>query len=111
MTLSEITQKISDIQQLAAMDQEAALSQNKALFIALVQQDEAYLIRSPSGQLFTAPVQEDDPRLFLRVFSHEEAAQSFAEKEPGREVLPIDGVELMQAAKTCFLRGIWLPAE
>lgn len=107
MTLSEITQKISDIQQLAAMDQEAALSQNKALFISLVQQDEAYLIRSPSGQLFAAPVQEDDPRLFLRVFSHEEAAQSFAEKEPGREVLPIDGVELMQAAKTCFLRGVY----
>lgn len=107
MTLSEITQKISDIQQLAAKDQEAALAQNKALFIALAQQDEAYLIRSPSGQLFAAPVQEGDPRLFLRVFSHEEAAQSFAEKEPGREVLPIDGVELMQAAKTCFLRGVY----
>ena len=107
MTLSEITERVRRIQQLAASNPQAAVEENKKLFIAMTQQDGCYLVLGQDGCPIAAPVQEGDPRRFLRVFSHEEAAKAFAEKELGREVRPIDGVELMQLAKAWFLYGAY----
>lgn len=106
MTLEQINQQISDIQQVAATRPEEAIEKNKALFIAFAEQDGAFVIIDGPFPL-SAPAQDNDPRLFLRVFSHEEAAQAFVEKRGRGQVLAIDGVELMQLAKSAFLRGVY----
>lgn len=106
MTLEQINQQISDIQQVAATRPEEAIEKNKALFIAFAEQDGAFVVMDGSFPL-SAPAQDSDPRLFLRVFSHEVAAQAFVERRGRGKVLAIDGVELMQLAKSAFLRGVY----
>lgn len=56
---------------------------------------------------YIAPAQEGDPRLFLRVFSHLDLATVFAEQQGHNQVCEIDGVELVQLAKSYFLRGAY----
>lgn len=106
MTLEQISQQICDIQKVAAANPEEAVEKNKALFIAFAEQDGAFVVMDGPFPL-SAPAQDSDPRLFLRVFSHEEAAQAFVEKRGRGQVLAIDGVELMQLAKSAFLRGVY----
>lgn len=117
MTLREVVQRIQSSQQLAETDQAAALRENRILFLDLLRQDQAYII--PEAEVsqealdqklfrpYIAPAQEDDPRLFLRVFSHEEAAAAFADQQGRSQICRIDGVELAQLAKTYFLRGAY----
>lgn len=117
MTLQEVVQCIQESQQLAESDPAAALQKNRALFLALICQDKAYLV--PEAEVssealeqklfrpYIAPAQEGDPRLFLRVFSHEEPALSFSEQQGHGQICAIDGVELAQLAKTYFLRGAY----
>lgn len=117
MTLREVVQRIQASQQMAETDQAAALRENRALFLDLLRQDRAYII--PEAEVsqeamdqklfrpYIAPAQEDDPRLFLRVFSHEEPATAFAERQGRSQVCQIDGVELAQLAKSYFLRGAY----
>lgn len=117
MTLREVVQRIQSSQQLAETDQAAALRENRMLFLDLLRQDQAYIITEAEvsqealdQKLFRpyiAPAQEDDPRLFLRVFSHEEAAAAFADQQGRSQICRIDGVELAQLAKTYFLRGAY----
>ena len=106
MTLEQFNQQISDVQKVAASNPEEAITKNKALFIEFAQQDGAFVVLDGALPL-SAPAQDGDPRLFLRVFSHEEAAQVFVEKRGGGQVTAIDGVELMQLAKSSFLRGVY----
>lgn len=106
MTLDQFNQQISDIQQVAASDPEEAIAKNKAMFITFAEQDSAFVVLDGSYPL-SAPAQDNDPRLFLRVFSHEEAALAFVEKRGEGQVTAIDGVELMQLAKSAFLRGVY----
>lgn len=117
MTLREVVQRIQASQQMAETDQAAALRENRMLFLDLLRQDQAYII--PEAEVsqealdqklfrpYIAPAQEDDPRLFLRVFSHEEAATAFADQQGRSQICRIDGVELAQLAKTYFLRGAY----
>lgn len=117
MTLREVVQRIQASQQLAETDPAAALQENRALFLDLLRQDQAYIVpdaevsqEALDQKLFRpciAPAQEDDPRLFLRVFSHEEPAEAFAERQGRAQLCKIDGVELAQLAKTYFLRGAY----
>lgn len=117
MTLREVVQRIQASQQLAESDQAAALQENRMLFLDLLRQDQAYIVPDAEvsqealvQKLFRpciAPAQEDDSRLFLRVFSHEEPAAAFAERQGRTQVCKIDGVELAQLAKTYFLRGVY----
>lgn len=117
MTLREVVQRIQASQQLAETDPAAALQENRALFLDLLRQDQAYIVpdaevsqEALDQKLFRpciAPAQEDDPRLFLRVFSHEEPAAAFAERQGRSQICQIDGVELAQLAKTYFLRGAY----
>lgn len=117
MTLREVVQRIQASQQLAETDPAAALQENRALFLDLLRQDQAYIVpdaevsqEALDQKLFRpciAPAQEDDPRLFLRVFSHEEPAAAFAERQGRAQLCKIDGVELAQLAKTYFLRGAY----
>lgn len=117
MTLKEITQRIQDSQQLAGSDPATALKLNRTLFVDIARQDEIYLVPeaevSPDAleqklfRPYIAPAQENDPRLFLRIFSHKDAAESFAERLGRSQVCMIDGVELIQLAKTYFLRGVY----
>lgn len=117
MTLREITQRVSETQQLAEKDTAAALAKNRQLFVDLARQDEIYIVSAEpvsdddllSGRFrpYSAPAQQNDPRVFIRVFSHEDAASAFAEKHHGIGVHKIDGVELMQLSKYYFLRGLF----
>ena len=117
MTLREVVQRIQASQRLAETDPAAALQENRALFLDLLRQDQAYIVpdaevsqEALDQKLFRpciAPAQEDDPRLFLRVFSHEEPAAAFAERQGRSQICQIDGVELAQLAKTYFLRGAY----
>ena len=117
MTLKEITQRIQDSQQIAGSDPATALKLNRNLFVDITRQDEIYLVPeaevSPDAleqklfRPYIAPAQENDPRLFLRIFSHKDSAESFAERLGRSQTCMIDGVELIQLAKTYFLRGVY----
>ena len=117
MTLKEITQRIQDSQQIAGSDPATALKLNRNLFVDIARQDEIYLVPEAEVSLdaleqklfrpYIAPAQENDPRLFLRIFSHKDAAESFAERLGRSQTCMIDGVELIQLAKTYFLRGVY----
>lgn len=117
MTLQEITQRICGAQQMAGKDPSAALAKNRALFVDLARQNEIFIVPDAAVsddaliqkqfRPYIAPAQANDPRLFLRIFSHEDAAAAFAEKNQHHLVAKIDGVELMQLAKFYFLRGIY----
>lgn len=117
MTLREITQRISEMQQLAEKDTAAALVKNRQLFVDLARQDEVFIVPAEPvsdedllhGQFApcSAPAQSHDPRVFIRVFSHEDAAASFAESHHCVGTHKIDGVELIQLSKFYFLRGLF----
>lgn len=117
MTLKEIAQRIQVSQQQAERDPAGALKKNRDLFLDLIRQDQAFIIpeavvsqEALEQKLFRpyiAPAQEGDPRLFLRVFSHLDPATVFAEQQGQNQVCEIDGVELVQLAKTYFLRGTY----
>lgn len=115
MTLREITQRISEMQQLAGKDAAAALAENRRLFVDLARQDEIFIVPAElvsdedllHGRFLPciAPAQSHDPRAFIRVFSHEDAAAAFAATHHCVGTHKIDGVELMQLSKFYFLRG------
>lgn len=117
MTLKEVAQRIQVSQQQAERDPAGALKKNRDLFLDLIRQDRAFIIpeavvsqEALEQKLFRpyiAPAQEGDPRLFLRVFSHLDPATVFAEQQGQNQVCEIDGVELVQLAKTYFLRGTY----
>lgn len=117
MTLKEVAQRIQVSQQQAERDPAGALKKNRDLFLDLIRQDQAFIIpeavvsqEALEQKLFRpyiAPAQEGDPRLFLRVFSHLDPATVFAEQRGQNQVCEIDGVELVQLAKTYFLRGTY----
>lgn len=117
MTLKEVAQRIQVSQQQAERDPAGALKKNRDLFLDLIRQDQAFIIpeavvsqEALEQKLFRpyiAPAQEGDPRLFLRVFSHLDPATVFAEQQGQNQVCEIDGVELVQLAKTYFLRGTY----
>lgn len=118
MTLNEITQRIGDTQRLAEHDPASALEQNLGLFIDIARQDSIYIVPSaaiPADTLasktfspYAAPAQEDDPRLFLRIFSHDDPAYVFSERSLGSpQAVELDGVEMMQLARFYFLRGLY----
>lgn len=117
MTLKEVAQRIQVSQQQAERDPAGALKKNRDLFLDLIRQDQAFIIpeavvsqEALEQKLFRpyiAPAQEGDPRLFLRVFSHLDPAAVFAEQQGQNQVCEIDGVELVQLAKTYFLRGTY----
>jgi len=115
VTLSEITRRITEAQRLAEQNPAAAVEQNRALFVDLARQDESYIVpvapvsddalASKNFRPYAAQAQEGDPRVFLRVFSHEDAADAFAKKAGSGQYVRLDGVELMQIAKFYFMRG------
>lgn len=115
MTLTEITRRITEAQRLAEQNPAAAVEQNRALFVDFARQDEFYIVpaapvsddmlASKNFRPYAAPAQEGDPRVFLRVFSHEDAAATFAKKSGSGQYVRLDGVELMQIAKFYFMRG------
>lgn len=117
MTLKEVVQRIQASQGQAEQDPAGALKKNRDLFLDLIRQDQAFIIpeavvsqEALEQKLFRpyiAPAQEGDPRLFLRVFSHLDLATVFAEQQGQNQVCEIDGVELVQLAKTYFLRGTY----
>lgn len=117
MTLKEVAQRIQVSQQQAERDPAGALKKNRDLFLDLIRQDQAFIIpeavvsqEALEQKLFRpyiAPAQEGDPRLFLRVFSHLDPATVFAEQQGQNQVCEIDGGELVQLAKTYFLRGTY----
>lgn len=117
MTLKEVAQRIQVSQQQAERDPAGALKKNRDLFLDLIRQDQAFIIpeavvsqEALEQKLFRpyiAPAQEGDPRLFLRVFSHLDPATVFAEQQGQNQVCEIDGVELVQLAKTYFMRGTY----
>lgn len=117
MTLKEVAQRIQVSQQQAERDPAGALKKNRDLFLDLIRQDQAFIIpeavvsqEALEQKLFRpyiAPAQEGDPRLFLRVFSHLDPETVFAEQQGQNQVCEIDGVELVQLAKTYFLRGTY----
>jgi hypothetical protein len=117
LTLKEVAQRIQVSQQQAERDPAGALKKNRDLFLDLIRQDQAFIIpeavvsqEALEQKLFRpyiAPAQEGDPRLFLRVFSHLDPATVFAEQQGQNQVCEIDGVELVQLAKTYFLRGTY----
>lgn len=117
MTLKEVAQRIQASQGQAEQDPAGALKKNRDLFLDLIRQDQAFIIpeavvsqEALEQKLFRpyiAPAQEGDPRLFLRVFSHLDLATVFAEQQGHNQVCEIDGVELVQLAKSYFLRGAY----
>lgn len=117
MTLKEITQRIQASQEQAEKDSASALKKNRDLFLDLIRQDQAFIIPEAvvsqdalEQKLFRpyiAPAQEGDPRIFLRVFSHLDLATVFVEQQGRNQVCEIDGVELVQLAKSYFLRGAY----
>ena len=117
MTFKEVVQRIQVSQQQAEQDPSGALKKNRDLFLDLIRQDQAFIIPeavvSPEAlkqklfRPYIAPAQEGDPRLFLRIFSHQDLATAFAEQQGHVQVSELDGVELVQLAKTYFLRGVY----
>jgi len=102
---------------MAVSNPQQALKLNRELFLELARQDEIYLV--PESEVseealtkklfrpYIAPAQGNDPRPFLRIFSHRDVAKSFAERLGQHQVCQIDGVEMIQLAKTYFLRGTY----
>lgn len=117
MTIKEIVQRIQESQRMASNDPARALQLNRALFVDLARQDELYIVPeaevSPEAlaqklfRPYIGPAQENDPRLFLRVFSHQETAETFAARVKRNQICKLDGVEMIQLAKFYFLRGVY----
>lgn len=117
MTFKEVVQRIQASQQQAEQDPAGALKKNRDLFLDLIRQDQTFIVPEASvskealqQKLFRpyiAPAQEGDPRLFLRIFSHQDLATAFAEQQGHGQICELDGVELVQLAKTYFLRGAY----
>lgn len=117
MTLQDVVQRIQDSQQQAETNPTSALEKNRTLFLDIIRQDCLYIIPEAeisqdalSQKLFRpyiAPAQDGDPRLFLRIFSHKDLAESFITHQGRNQVCELDGVELIQLAKTYFLHGVY----
>ena len=117
MTLRDIAQAIKEIQDLAETSPEEAIRKNTELFLEFARQDYAFIVpdapvtddRLLKKQFhpFASPAQAEDPRLFLRIFSQEDVAKTFADNNHLPQPVLIDGVELMQLAKFYFLRGVY----
>ena len=117
MTLKEIVQRIQESQRMAGSNPAQALKLNRELFVDLVRQDELYIV--PEAEVSTealeqklfrpyiGPAQENDPRLFLRIFSHRDAAEAFSARLDRNQICRLDGVEMIQLAKSYFLRGVY----
>lgn len=115
MTLEDINQRVREAQQTAKEDPSAAIKQNIALFLDVIRRDEVYIVPEKDAtedsisklrfRPYTATVQENDARRFIRIFSHEEAARFFSSTASSGRVVKIDGVESMQLAKFYFLQG------
>lgn len=117
MTLKDISTRITNAQKLAETDPAAALDTNRDLFLDIARQNEVFIVpeenvpaealSSKQFRPYISPAQDNDPRLFLRIFSHEDVAKSFSEKALVNQYTAIDGVELMQLARFYFLRGVY----
>ena len=117
MTLQEVVQRIQSSQQQAETNPSSALERNRALFLDIIRQDCLYIVPeaevSPSAlsqklfRPYIAPAQDGDPRLFLRIFSHKDLAEIFVEHQGRSQICELDGIELVQVAKTSFLRGVY----
>ena len=117
MTLKEIVQRIQESQRMVGSDPAQALKLNRKLFVDLVRQDELYIV--PEAEVsaealeqklfrpYIGPAQENDPRLFLRIFSHRDAAEAFSARLDRNQICKLDGVEMIQLAKSYFLRGVY----
>lgn len=118
-TIEEIRGKITSLQTLASVDPEAALKGTQTLFFDLLRQDcDFYIIPSEKSNItnlrnkdfrpYIARIQSDDPRTFLRVFTHTELAKQFGTNEVfDLQICPITAIELLQLAKYWFLHGVY----
>lgn len=117
MTLKEIVRRIQESQRMAGSDPGQALKLNRELFVDLVRQDELYIVPEAGVSAealeqkllrpYIGPAQENDPRLFLRIFSHRDAAEAFSARLDRDQICKLDGVEMIQLAKFYFLRGVY----
>lgn len=117
MTLKEIVQRIQESQQMADSNPVQALKLNRELFVDLARQDELYIVPEAEVSMealdqklfrpYIGPAQENDPRLFLRIFSHRDTAEAFSARLDRNQICKLDGVEMIQLAKSYFLRGVY----
>ena len=104
----QINRMIADMQDMAAKDEEKAITMRNNLFTLLLKRDKFYIIpdikEGEKPSLFCrpliSPASDEDPHLFLRIFSDESLAAGFG------KALPLTSVELVQLIKYWFLRGV-----
>lgn len=108
MDLHDIQERIRGIRRDAGLQRhDAALEQRDELLYDIIQDDAGIHIITCNDVFFVAPVREDDPRDFLRVFTDEALAQTKAAELEGAQVEKFTSLDFLRLAKWLFLRGVY----
>ena len=84
----------------------AAVTVLETLALDIIQADIPLYIVKKEQDTYIAPVDKDDPRTFMRVFTHECLANSYLEHVAGGTVEKISVIESLQLSKFLFCRGV-----
>lgn len=116
LTLKQVSDAIVQVQEQAGKGEDMPAIQQKIkdLFFFLLQQDSFYVItadKEAEGKAvkpYFAPVNSQNPAMYIRLFSHKEAAALFmaANQISDFVAVPLSGVESIQLAKFWMLRGV-----
>ena len=85
----------------------AAVTVLETLALDIIQADIPLYIVKKEQDTYIAPVDKDDPRTFMRVFTHECVANSYLEHVAGGTVEKISVIESLQLSKFLFCRGVY----
>lgn len=108
MDLHDIQERIRGIRRDAGLQRhDAALEQRDELLYDIIQDDAGIHIITCNDVFFVAPVREDDPRDFLRVFTDEALAHAKAAELEGAQVDKFTSLDFLRLAKWLFLRGVY----
>lgn len=84
-----------------------AMAALETLALGIMQADIPLYIVKKAEDAYIAPVDKDDPRTFMRVFTHESLANSYLGHVIGGIVEEISVIESLQLSKFLFWRGVY----
>lgn len=107
-SISNVRVQIKSIRRDAeAGNTNAAMAALETLALGIMQADIPLYIVKKAEDAYIAPVDKDDPRTFMRVFTHESLANSYLGHVVGGIVEEISVIESLQLSKFLFWRGVY----
>ncbi len=105
-SIEAVRGRIGEFQQIAGQGREDAALDVLANFICDLIQDDSglFLFKTSSDGLFALPARDGDPRLFLRVFSHEDIPSSIP---AGVRLEHLSSIDVLRYFKWAFLCGAY----